>query len=423
MRARDLTSTVLAAATVWLCTALAGMAGAEAAESGFSSYVTPFPPSDRYRLYLFGDSLAAGLAQPLAADLAPQGLEIINKTAPGFGLARGDGNDWDKSIEAMPQTEIFQIAVIQFGVDDRVAMRSANKRLDLGSPAWLQEYERRVDAMLKALHGRNVAVYWLGLPIMRTPGAIAAAQTVNRIFAERVRLSGAKFIDSWDGFVDADGGYADQGPDMTGIVKLLRLADGIHMTLPGYQKLANFVEREIFRDLAVALRERDVPLAGDEAEQQNVRDESLPRRVAAGGPAGGKPVPAGKSAKDVPADDGSVVVAAAGDGAPTPIPIIRPVIPGAAVVEILSSRTSKQSELGQTMPTDLMGGFTVMSSIATSLDAKRGLSKQRPLTENLFYKLLIRGDALPVKPGRVDDFSWPRAKAAPATTSPPDPNG
>ena len=394
----------------WLF-AVAAVVGAEnaaGAEGGFSSYVTPFPSAEHYRLFIFGDSLAAGLAQPLTASLTPQGVEVVNKTAPGFGLARGDGTEWDKIVGVLPATDVFQIAVIQFGVDDRVWIRAGNKRLDLGSPPWLQEYTRRTDALLKALHGRNVAVYWLGLPIMRTPGAIAAAQVVNGIFAERVRLSGAKYIDSWGGFVDADGAYSEQGPDMTGIVKPLRLPDGIHMTPAGYQKLANFIEREVTHDLTVARRERDVPLAGDEAEQQNVRDESLPHKAETAIVAGGKPVKAGKSAKEYPADDGSVVEATGANGQPTTVPLVRPAIPGAVVVELLASRTSKQSELGHTMPADLMGGFTVMSSIATSLDANQGSSMQLPLTENPFYKLLIRGDTLPAKPGRVDDFSWPR---------------
>ena len=379
---------------------------ATAADNDFASYITPFPSTDRYRLYLFGDSLASGLAPALTADLSPQSIEVINKSAPGLGLARNDGVDWDKSVQALPQSETFQIAVILFGADDRGPIRLAKQRLDFGSSGWTQEYGGRVDALLKALRARNVAVYWLGLPIMRGESATAAALAVNSIFLERARLGGGKYIDSWDGFADVDGVYADQGPDMTGIVKPLRLPDGVHMTLPGYQKLANFVEREITHDLAIAKRERDVPLAGDEAEQQNVRDDSLPRASASTAGASGKGV---KATNDYPADDGSIVVAAGADGVPANVTIVRPGIPGAVVAQIQSGRAAQQSDLGHTMPTDLMGGFTVMSSIATSLDAGQSLKQQLPLTENPFYKLLIRGDSLPAKPGRVDDFTWPRA--------------
>jgi len=397
---------VVVVALVLAAVALEGQA--QSTESGFASFITPFPTTDRYRLFLLGDSLASGLAPALTADLAPQSIEVINKAAPGLGLARNDGIDWDKSIESLPATEAFQIAVVLFGADDRGPIRLAKQRLDFGTPGWKLEYERRVDTLLKALHGRNVAVYWLGLPIMRGEPALAAAQAVNGVFLERVRLGGGKYIDSWDGFVDADGAYTDQGPDMTGIVKQLRLADGVHMTLPGYQKLANFVEREITHDLAIAKRERDVPLAGDPAEQQNVRDESLPLPSGSGTAAGEKAAKASKAVKDYPADDGGVVVASGADGARTNIVIVRPAIPGAVVAQIQTSRGALQADLGHTMPTDLMGGYTVMSSIATSLDAGQSLKQQLPLTENPFYRLLIRGDSLPAKPGRVDDFGWPR---------------
>jgi len=88
---------------------------------------------------------------------------------------------------------------------------------------------------------------------------------------------------------------------------------------------------------------------------------------------------------------------------------VRPPIPGAVLAQVASNRGEAQTDPGQTMPTDLKGGFTVMSSIATSQDATASLKQHLPLTENPFYRLLIRGDALPAKPGRVDDFSWPRA--------------
>lgn len=397
---------IAAFAVAVLSTAVPGLAAG--AESNFASYITPFPATDRYRLYLFGDSLAAGLAQSLTVDLAPQSIEVINKTAPGLGLARSDGMEWDKLIEALPPSDSFQIAVVMFGADDRAAMKLPKQWVAPGTPLWQQEYTRRVDGVLKALRGRNAAIYWLGLPIMRGPLATASVKTLNGLFLERVQLSGAKYLDSWNSFVDAEGAYADFGPDVSGVVKQLRLQDGIHTTIAGSQKFASLVEREIAHDLAIAKRERDVPLAGDEGEQQNVRDASLPRAEGTSATAIGSALKGIKKVKDYPSDDGSVV-APGPDGAPASIVIVRPPIPGAVVAQILASRNAAQQDLGHTMPTDLKGGFTVLSSVATSLDGTSKLKQHVPLTENPFYKLLIRGDGLPAKPGRVDDFSWPRA--------------
>ncbi len=373
------------------------------AETGFASYLTPFPPKERYKLVVFGDSFGAGLATALAADLAPQNIDVVNKSLPWLGLARSDGNEWDKVIDATAPADEFQIAVVMFGADDRLAIKGPKLRLEFGSPNWTLDYTRRIDAVLKALHNRKAAIYWLGLPVMRGDNASNAAQMLNTLFVERVRLSGAKYLDSWDSFVDPAGGYADSGPDLTGILRQLRLNDGVHMTLPGYQKLASLVEREIGHDLSVAQRERDVPLAGDESEQRNVRDDSLPRAAGSA-----KPLAPGKSGKDVAADDGSSALPGEAGQPPETITIVRPAIAGAVLSSILTTPSGPLADPGHTLPADLLGGFTVLSSIATSADMQARGRQQQPLTESPFFKLLIRGDGLISRAGRADDFQWPR---------------
>ena len=175
------------------CTPVAGLPAVAFAETGFASYVTPFPAKERYRLIVLGDSLAGGVATALAADLSPLGVEVTNKAANGLGLARNDTNEWDKAVETLPATDEFQIAVVLFGADDRMAIRGPKLRLDFATAGWKQDYARRVDGLLKALHNRKAAVYWLGLPVMRGDAASNAAQMMNGIFLERVRLSSASY--------------------------------------------------------------------------------------------------------------------------------------------------------------------------------------------------------------------------------------
>ena len=386
------------------------------AESNFASYLTPFPPKERYKLTVIGDSFGAGLAAALAADLAPQNIDVVNKALPWLGLARSDGNEWDKVVDATAPADEFQIAVVMFGADDRLAIKGPKLRLDFGTPGWRQDYTRRVDALLKSLRARKAAVYWLGLPPMRGENSSAAAQLMNTIFVERVRLSGAKYLDSWDGFVDQSGAYVDIGPDVTGALRQLRLNDGVHLTQVGNQKLASLVEREIGHDLAVAQRERDVPLAGDENEQRNVRDDNLPRAAGAA-----KPQTPGKSGKDVAADDGSIALPGEAGQPGETITIVRPAIAGAVLSSILSAPSGPLADPGHTLPADLLGGFTVLSSIATSADMQSPGRGQQPLTASPFFKLLVRGDGLTSRPGRADDFQWPRsgevAASAPVATA------
>ena len=413
MRERETTRPNLP--TLWQLVAAALMlamasapAPARAADTLSSSYVTPFPENDKYRAYLFGDSLAVGLATALVPDLAQQNVEVASRAADGLGIARNDGKTWDQVVGEIPKSDSFQVAVVLVGVDDRVWMRLPKQRFDFGSPGWRQEYERRVDALITALRARNVAVYWVGLPIMRTEGASSAAQMVNSILLSRARLNGLKFVDSWDAFADNDGAYTDNGPDLSGKVRQLREQDGIHMTLKGYQKLANLVEREIIRDLAVAREERDVPLAGDVEEQGHVRD-ALQKPASGGGAAKSD---AGKSSlADVPSEDSNVTLPLGPGGQSVAVTITRPTIPGAVMSQLLASREARQTDLGQTVAVDLVGDLTAMSSVVTSADAQRVAGSRVSLTDSPFYKLLIRGDSLQPRPGRVDDFSWPKSAA------------
>ena len=55
-------------------------------------------------------------------------------------------------------------------------------------------------------------------------------------------------------FVDEAGRYLQQGPDFEGQIRRLRSYDGVFFTQAGARKLAHYVEREVTRLLAGALR-------------------------------------------------------------------------------------------------------------------------------------------------------------------------
>ena len=157
-----------------------------------------------------------------------------------------------------------------FGGNDAQAIRSGKDWLKVGSEGWREIYGQRVEAFIKKLRAANIAVYWVGLPIMRSPGQSSDAEAMNEVFREKAFINGAKFIDTWNGFTDEAGRYSAYGPDMTGQVKRLRADDGVHFTMRGYLKLAHFVEKELRRDLNLAKIERNIPLAGNEDEQAKV---------------------------------------------------------------------------------------------------------------------------------------------------------
>jgi hypothetical protein len=380
-----------------------------AAGDPIESYVTPFPDNESYRILVLGDSLAdgvwAGLAQAFGDD--PQ-IEVLKKTDAGYGIARSDGTTWDEIVATLAPTEVPHLAVLIFGVADRRSLRVEGQRLEVGSELWIKEYGRRVDLLLKALKRRGAAVYWIGLPIMRGTNTRRGAETMNNVFRERALLGGTKFIATWDGFADAAGNYTDFGPDLTGKERQLREADGVHMTPRGYEKLAHFAEQEIRRDIALARSERDVPLAGDAEEQRQVARQV---RIASGQSGGEADALAAEKAEtaDVPAASSSITL-----GESQTIEIVRPKLPGIVLAHLQRSAPGRPSLVGRTLASDLRGGLTALSSIASMSEQLASGGKAVPLSQSPYYKVLIKGEPLPSKPGRSDDFSWPRPWTEPA---------
>ena len=159
-----------------------------------------------------------------------------------------------------------------------------------GTEEWDALYGQRVEAFIKKLRAKKLAVYWVGLPIMRSPDESDEAEDLNEVYREKSFINGAKFIDTWSGFTDESGRYSAFGPDMSGQVRRLRADDGMHFTSRGYLKLAHFAEKEIRRDLSLAKLERNIPLAGNEDEQAKVMGRTVtpgkspsPSEEAAGG--------------------------------------------------------------------------------------------------------------------------------------------
>ncbi len=255
------------------------------------------------------------------------------------------------------------------------------------------------------------------MPIMRQPGANADIQMMNAIFRDKAYLNGIRFVDTWEGFVDQAGAFTAFGPDLTGKVRQLRTDDGIMFTGRGYQKLAHYLAQELRRDLALARAEREVPLAGDEDEQSEVKRNGgteVPGKSAVGSEAEAVSVQDAKGVADIAADNSTIEVAAEG-AAEEKIEIIRPLISGTVMQHLKRSTQSRANEIGATLPATLNGGLTALSSIAlVKSSAAAGSPDQVPLTESPYYRVLIKGEAPTPKPDRADDFDWPKAGADPA---------
>jgi hypothetical protein len=95
------------------------------------------------------------------------------------------------------------------------------------------------------------------------------------------------------------------------------------------------------------------------------------------------------------------------------VDVVRPVISSTAL-EAAQNLTPQGVAASLTdaenIASDLPDGLTALASISSIGDPSVSSSKPRlPLTQRPYYKVLIQGEQLKPKPGRGDDFAWPRS--------------
>jgi uncharacterized protein len=372
------------------------------------SYINPFPGGDRYRVVVLGDSLGDGLWSGLyRAFEEDTNLEIVKRSKVSTGFVRTDYYDWNGALADMLKTETYQVAVVMFGANDNQAIRNGKDWIKTGTDGWREAYGARVETFIKKLRAAGVAVYWVGLPVMRSPDQSTDAEVMNEVFREKAFINGAKFIDTWSGFTDEAGRYSAYGPDMTGQVKRLRADDGVHFTMRGYLKLAHFVEKEIRRDLSLAKLERNIPLAGTEEEQAKVTGHM----VAPAKPAADAALAASQAGATLPAPNGDPSAPQMQQSQVGEVNVVRPLISD-TTLQAAQSMTPQGAAASladsEMIASDLSGGLTALASISAVNDLSVTSSKPRlPLTQRPYYKVLIKGEQLQPKAGRADDFNWP----------------
>ncbi|MBI3699479.1 MAG: DUF459 domain-containing protein [Afipia sp.] len=153
-----------------------------------------------------------------------------------------DGKPLDEA--APDDDEVPAIAVPE------TAPRNANGIYNFRDERWVELYSKKIAEMITVLKSKGVPVLWVGLPAVRGPKAMADMLFLDTLYRDAAGKAGITYVDVWDGFVDEQGRYMQQGPDFDGQTRRLRSYDGVYFTKAGAVKLARFTEREITRLLA-----------------------------------------------------------------------------------------------------------------------------------------------------------------------------
>jgi hypothetical protein len=299
-----------------------------------------------YFVAVLGDSLAQMLAQGLteAFEDRPE-IAILSKAKEDSGLVRDDFFDWTKAAgDLLASGEKVDFAVMLIGSNDRQTLHDANGTYEPRTPEWKTAYAQRIEAIAALFRDKKIPLLWVGLPIMKNEGLSADAMAFNELYRTNAEKAGGTYLDIWEDFANETGQYTPVGPDINGQTVRLRSADGVHFTKAGARKLAHFVEPAIRRNF----------------------DEVQPK---------GEPGP------EVPPDVASAPEPTAGEEAPKPKPVAGPI---------------------QTLTSPALSPGGVLATRMTPAGTKSNEA------QSAIEQTLQQGKPLAPKPGRADDYSWPR---------------
>ncbi len=210
-------------------------------------------PADPAVVYIAGDSDAGNLGPPLASILADtKVVESHLRYKVSSGLTNPKFFDWPKQLEADMAAFNPDIVVVTFGGNDAQNILVDGTSYAVDTPEWRAEYGRRVGAVMDYLTSNGRSLVWVGIPNAKKGTFLARLDVLQQVTKEQAAARAGKvdYVDTWNRFVGASGGYADYIIDpRDGQGKLVRHDDGFHLNTVGAEILALDVARVVVDEL------------------------------------------------------------------------------------------------------------------------------------------------------------------------------
>ena len=201
------------------------------------------------RIGVFGDSMADGLYAGLYRDLRDEPKVTVTKFSEvSTGLSRYDYVDIQAKTERQINETPIDVAVILFGTNDAQGISLDGVIHDFGTDGWKAAYATRIDNLVAMLRSRDVAVYWVGLPRMKSQRFDGRMALINGVVEARMRALGVPWLETTGLTSGAEGRYEAYLPNPSGRKVLMRANDGIHMSMAGYLRLSGPVAERLKRD-------------------------------------------------------------------------------------------------------------------------------------------------------------------------------
>jgi uncharacterized protein len=101
---------------------------------------------------------------------------------------------------------------------------------------------------------------------------------LDELYRARADKAEIVYVDIWDGFVDDQGRFTQDGPDFEGQTRRLRTYDGVNFTKAGAEKLGHYVEHDLRRLLGGHV----LPVALPGSEEQPPANDNVAGRPVVG---------------------------------------------------------------------------------------------------------------------------------------------
>jgi len=191
----------------------------------------------KIRIGVFGDSFGKGVWAGLLNQLSSKaGYEVTDYGREAIGFTRYKSLNLERHVADQLGGNDVDIAVISFGANDAQGIITPEGHYaPFMGPLWQETLGGRVERYVGILRAHKALVYWVGLPHMRDPGLERDVTAINDFYHAQMDRLGVPFIDSRPISSDANGQFTPYLNDpRDGKRTLIRVGDGIHMTIPGY---------------------------------------------------------------------------------------------------------------------------------------------------------------------------------------------
>lgn len=213
-----------------------------------SSSPSPAPPlakptkKDPLRIYFGGDSLAGMPGVMLQQLGAKNGLaDVRTDYVVSSRLTNTEPVDWPAHLRQQMSARRSDVGIFMIGGNDSgMPMLAQGDFTTYPDKKWLDEYRRRVKKITAIMLQSGVKrVYWVGMPVMPSPGESQKMRKLNELF-ESVAASSPDvvYVDSYDLLSKKSGGFDAS----------LRSGDGVHYTDQGARVVAKAVWEAIKKD-------------------------------------------------------------------------------------------------------------------------------------------------------------------------------